>query len=57
MPPKKTLLLEHAREIMLANTWGSYFKYPRYDWQAEVVNDDTQLGYWDWVMHKIEKEN
>jgi hypothetical protein len=28
--------------------------YPRADWKAEVVAWDTQLGYFDWVIHQIE---
>lgn len=29
-------------------------EYPRVDWQTEVGMDDTQLGYFDWVIHKLE---
>lgn len=29
--------------------WGEDPAYPRADWQYEVTNGDTQLGYWDWV--------
>ncbi len=32
------------------NFWGSDEKFPVSDWQAEVANDDTRLGYWDWVL-------
>jgi len=28
--------------------------FPRCDWYAEVGNNDTQLGYFDWVIHKYE---
>lgn len=28
--------------------------YPRVDWQVEVGMGDTQLGYFDWVIHKLE---
>lgn len=24
------------------------------DWRYEVANEDTKLGYWEWVMHKVE---
>jgi hypothetical protein len=26
-------------------------------WKAEVRNDDTRLGYWEWVSHKHESED
>ena len=31
-------------------------KYPRSDWQYEVSNGDTSLGYDEWLEHKIESE-
>lgn len=27
----------------------------RYYWRAEVANEDTQLGYWEWVMHRLDE--
>ena len=33
--------------------WGSYEKFPDYDWQYEVANGVTRLGYWDWVSIKL----
>lgn len=32
--------------------WGEHETYPRADWKYEVQNDDTNLGYWDWVKSK-----
>lgn len=29
--------------------WSENPAYPLADWQAEVANADTRLGYWDWV--------
>ena len=29
-------------------------KLPRADWRAEVANNDTQLGYFDWVINNLE---
>jgi len=29
--------------------WAESPDYPLADWQAEVANGDTRLGYWDWV--------
>lgn len=30
--------------------------YPLKDWQYEVANGDTRLGYSDWVEAKLESE-
>jgi hypothetical protein len=30
--------------------------YPVTDWQFEVANGDTTLGYEDWIDHKIEAD-
>ena len=32
-------------------------KFPREDWQYDVANGDTQLGYADWVLHNAEAED
>jgi hypothetical protein len=31
-------------------------KYPKSDWQYEVKNGDTVLGYKEWVEHRIESD-
>jgi hypothetical protein len=28
--------------------------YPMEDWQYDVGNGDTKLGYKDWVLHNLE---
>jgi hypothetical protein len=33
---------------------GEHPDYPRLDWQYEAGNGDTQLGYWEWVIHQEE---
>ena len=33
--------------------WGSHPDYPVADWQYEVANDYTRLGYWVWVAIKL----
>lgn len=35
-------------------SWDENPVYLRADWKAEVGNGDTQLGYWDWVEHKLD---
>ena len=37
-------------------TWGNHSNYPVEDWGYEVSNDETRLGYWEWVAAKIENE-
>ena len=32
-------------------------KYPKSDWQYEVKNGDTKLGYKEWVEHRKEADN
>lgn len=31
-------------------------EWPKSDWQYDVVNGDTKLGYWLWVAHNVESE-
>ena len=33
-----------------ANYWAEDPDYTVAAWQDEVGNDDTRLGYWDWVL-------
>lgn len=32
--------------------WGECEDFPRSDWKYDVQNNDTNLGYWDWVVEK-----
>lgn len=36
------------------DAWAEHPTWPRSDWKYEVANDDTVLGYWQWVEHQIE---
>ena len=36
----------------MANYWDHWAEAPGYpvaDWKAAVANDETRLGYWDWI--------
>jgi len=33
--------------------WEQHDGFPVLDWQFEVANADTRLGYWEWVSNKI----
>ena len=35
-------------------SWEDHKLFRRVDWIVEVQNGDTQLGYWDWVIHCLE---
>ncbi len=49
-----TRLLESVEAMRRADAWGQNPDWTRNDWQFEVANGETQLGYWQWVSHKIE---
>lgn len=36
--------------------WDAHPDYPVEDWQFEVANDDTRLGYWGWVKSQMEQD-
>lgn len=53
------VLTRDKRGVLVANQslgqftpkdpWGEDSRFPRDDWSYEVQNNDTNLGYWDWV--------
>lgn len=36
--------------------WGEHPDWSRPDWRDEVVKEDTQCGYWEWVFNKVQEE-
>lgn len=34
--------------------WAEVRRFPHHDWQAEVANGDTRLGYMRWVVGQCE---
>lgn len=40
----------------LINEWGEDKDFPIEDWQYDVANGDTRLGYWNWVKHNKESQ-
>lgn len=40
-----------------ASHWDVNPDHPLEDWKYEIANDDTRLGYSDWVAHRIESED
>ena len=51
-PDVQKVMQENERGV-----WGEFPKYPRTDWQYEVAHGDTNLGYWEWVSHKLTGED
>lgn len=37
----------------IRSAWESHPDHPAEDWQAEVANDDTRLGYLDWLAGRL----
>ena len=48
--------LDDILKVRDDDVWREIAKYPREDWRYEVGNGDTNLGYWDWVIHQWESE-
>ena len=47
-------LRQAANESGGRDTWDEDPNYPVADWQYDVSNDDTRLGYWEWVDAQLE---
>jgi hypothetical protein len=46
---------DQAAEIIGEDkVFDPYDPYPKEDWQYDVANGDTKLGYEEWVEHNIE---
>lgn len=53
--------MEENPVLKLVEEHGGYWGggHPKYlvnDWQHEVVDGNTRLGYWEWVFSRIEAE-
>jgi hypothetical protein len=38
-------------------SWGQDERFPRADWQYEVSEGETNLGYWDWLLQQYDIHN
>lgn len=47
--------LPELTAIQVSDFWGEYLPHPRSAWRDEVAAGDTQLGYWEWVEHRLEE--
>lgn len=37
--------------------WKQHPKFPLADWQYEVANNDTRVGYWEWVATQLREDD
>lgn len=55
MTKKEQKRIAQAVAAKKSGEWGfEDAVYPRTDWKDAVGNGDTQLGYFDWVIHQLE---
>lgn len=51
------LSIEDALEAKEQGDWDyDNTEFPRTAWRVDVTMGDTQLGYFDWVIHQIESD-
>lgn len=53
-PSMADAIQEAIRAWADGDVWGEHPYYDRNDWRHDVRNEDTNLGYWEWVIHQIE---
>jgi len=47
---------ETDTRLECAGYWDDADDHPIEDWQYEIMNNDTRLGYHDWLTKKREEE-
>lgn len=47
---------QETPELSEFTYWNEHADYPVEDWQHEVADGNTRLGYWDWVLVKFDQE-
>ncbi len=46
---------EDVRKFMIdlgLGHWNEHLEYPLADWKHEIANDNTRLGYWEWLFQR-----
>ena len=43
---------DEIADMMARDIWSEYPQYTRDVWRIAVANEETQLGYWDWVREQ-----
>lgn len=55
---KQETIAEEIKRIQAHDPRGrEHPNYPKSDWRYEVANDDTLLGYWEWVAMRLEVDS
>jgi len=49
--------MSNPTPLTTINHWGNHPDFPVEDWQYEVANNDTRLGYQDWLESRLELES
>lgn len=45
-----------ADYVERVGAWGEHPVFVRSQWKQEVADDNTQLSYWEWVIHQHESD-
>lgn len=52
---ERTLLVDELEAKYTVGTgWASHPDFERGEWRQEVVDENTQCGYWEWVFNKVQ---
>ncbi|MHD0294308.1 hypothetical protein [Rhodococcus qingshengii] len=48
--------MAHNESVLVEQfgVWGEHPSHPARDWQHEVADGDTRLGYWAWVAAQLD---
>lgn len=46
--------VREGENLVVEDVWSEDQEYPRSAWVEQVTNNDTNLGYWEWVSHSRE---
>ena len=44
-------------KLFTPSPWATHARFPVSDWKYEVANDDTRLGYRDWLYDKLASDD
>lgn len=51
------VLIKHGLATGAISQWDHHEDYVPEMWRQDVANKRTRLGYWDWVIQRIEAED
>jgi hypothetical protein len=57
IPEMEVYMAGGAEDVLTERPKEIAPEYPLSDWQYEVSNGDTQLGYAEWCLHKAEADS